>query len=582
MVIVGLLSWGYDTLNQQVVIEHELHNLADLADEVALHLDSHFQEKVDISLTLSTSHLIQRALQASNADLATLPEAAIAAKIEQLNQRWMASADSHDPFITPYLHNPVADYLRAQQEIMPGLYGEIFLTNRYGALVASTGKLTTLAHAHKYWWKAGYAHGEGKIFLDDRGFDMSVKGYVLGVVMPVRLNDEVIGLLKCNVNILSSLTNVIDAFTTRHEAAIKIVRTNGVVVAAPGVEPLSTHIDQTTTALLQSKDHGQLVMKGQSGASLVAYAPLETTVASDRINFGGSPKSIDHAAGNQSESWHVLLSLNNNQVNEKTHKSTRVIALVGLCFTLLAALAAWLLGRWLARPIVQLATTAQVIGEGRLDARAAITANDEIGSLARTLNAMAENLQQTMTSRDDLKVEVAQRIIAEEQLQLLATIDELTGAYNRRAFNNLLQQAMSRAKRNEEPLSLLMLDIDYFKRINDENGHDVGDQVLVGVVAVIQDSIRQEDLVARWGGEEFTILLPQTLCNAAFQIANRLRASIASHPFLLGHPVTVSIGLAILQSEDTPHMLLKRADTALYQAKEQGRDRVVYSPERMT
>jgi len=493
----------------------------------------------------------------------------------------MAIEDSHDPFVISYLHNPVADYFRAQQVIMPGLYGEIFLTNRYGALVASTGKLTTLAHAHKYWWKAGYAHGVGKIFLDDRGFDMSVKGYVLGVVMPVRLNDEVIGLLKCNVNILSSLTNVIDAFTTRHEVAIKIVRTNGVVVAAPGVEPLSTHIDQATTALLQSKDHGQLVMKGQSGASLVAYAPLETTVASDRINFGGSPKSIDHAAGNQNESWHVLLSFNNNQVNEKTHKSTRVIVLVGLCFTLLAALAAWLLGRWLARPIVQLATTAQVIGEGRLDARAAITANDEIGSLARTLNAMAENLQQTMTSRDDLKVEVAQRIIAEEQLQLLATIDELTGAYNRRAFNSLLQQAMSRAKRNEEHLSLLMLDIDYFKRINDENGHDVGDQVLVGVVSVIQDSIRQEDLVARWGGEEFTILLPQTPCNAAIQIANRIRTNIANHPFMLDHPVTVSLGLATLHPEDTPHTLLIRADIALYQAKEQGRDRVVYSSEPM-
>ena len=95
-----------------------------------------------------------------------------------MNHRWMGTQDHSDPFIQQYLSNPVALYFKEPQARFPGEYGEIFLTKGYGELVASTAKLTTLAHAHKYWWKGDYSQGQGAIFFDDRGYDYSVGVFV--------------------------------------------------------------------------------------------------------------------------------------------------------------------------------------------------------------------------------------------------------------------------------------------------------------------------------------------------------------------------------------------------------------------
>ncbi len=203
-------------------------------------------------------------------------------------------------------------------------------------------------------------------------------------------------------------------------------------------------------------------------------------------------------------------------------------------------------------------------------------ADDEIGSLAKSLNSMAENLQVTMTSRDELKYEIKQREKVEEKLRLLSTTDELTGAYNRRAFNEHLSANIGRAKRYNELLSIFLLDIDNFKNINDSYGHDVGDLALKALARIVKESIRQDDIVARWGGEEFTILLPETGKDAALQLAERLREKISGHDFpKVGH-ITVSIGLAELQVDDNSDSLVKRADLALYQAKDAGKNIVKY------
>ncbi len=272
----------------------------------------------------------------------------------------------------------------------------------------------------------------------------------------------------------------------------------------------------------------------------------------------------------------MVVSRSENEVSETAHATTLVIVFVGMIFTLLTATVALLLVKWAARPIVELATTAQTIGEGHLEARAEVRANDEIGCLAKSLNSMAENLQITMTSRDELIYEVKQREKVEEKLRLLSTTDELTGAYNRRAFNEYLSANIGRAKRYHGLFSILLLDIDNFKNINDSYGHDVGDLVLKALARVVKESVRQEDIVARWGGEEFTVLLPETGKDAALQLAERLREKISVNDFPeIGH-VTVSIGLAEFQVDDTSDSLVKRADIALYQAKDAGKNIVKY------
>jgi diguanylate cyclase (GGDEF)-like protein/PAS domain S-box-containing protein len=167
----------------------------------------------------------------------------------------------------------------------------------------------------------------------------------------------------------------------------------------------------------------------------------------------------------------------------------------------------------------------------------------------------------------------------EEELRRLATTDPLTGALNRRAFMEAARGNLNRAVRYPEPLSVLLADIDHFKKVNDTHGHATGDETLKLFVAVVQGSLRETDVLGRMGGEEFAILLPHTAPDDALVLANRLRESLAAIavPCPTGtFHFTVSMGLSAFQTHgDTIDALLQAADEALYAAKAQGRNRVV-------
>lgn len=171
-------------------------------------------------------------------------------------------------------------------------------------------------------------------------------------------------------------------------------------------------------------------------------------------------------------------------------------------------------------------------------------------------------------------LDITQRKRAEAEIRYLATTDSLTGIANRRAFSAILAREVERAKRYGIPLSLAMYDIDNFKRVNDGFGHDTGDNVLQDITALVKKNIRTNDVVARWGGEEFMVLMPQTDLAAAGNAAEKLRQEIAQHRFDKVNSLTVSFGLAAYEAQDDLNSLLKRVDDALYLAKGQGRNRV--------
>lgn len=181
------------------------------------------------------------------------------------------------------------------------------------------------------------------------------------------------------------------------------------------------------------------------------------------------------------------------------------------------------------------------------------------------------------------------RKIKEAQLKLveLATIDDLTGLYNRRYFYDRFNQEIERARRYQHFLSCLILDLDDFKRVNDTYGHLVGDQVLQEIAQIVRDNCRASDLPARFGGEEFILLLPETDPQGALIIAERLRELIARHeirgPNGLTIGVTASFGVASLSPSElntlgSGEKLIQRADGALYQAKQSGKNQVVIAP----
>ena len=165
-----------------------------------------------------------------------------------------------------------------------------------------------------------------------------------------------------------------------------------------------------------------------------------------------------------------------------------------------------------------------------------------------------------------------------EQAERMATIDGLTGLLNRRTFNSLLSQRLREAQRYGRPLSLLLLDVDHFKKVNDAHGHPAGDAVLRGVAQVAQKQARETDLVARYGGEEMALILPETDARGAFTIAERIRKAVeaAAHATEQGAlRVTLSVGVATWTGGgNSPEELLQAADKALYRAKGNGRNRV--------
>lgn len=186
--------------------------------------------------------------------------------------------------------------------------------------------------------------------------------------------------------------------------------------------------------------------------------------------------------------------------------------------------------------------------------------------------AQAELLQRALTETN------RQLELQRAELETLATRDPLTGLFNRREFVRQAQEELARAQRQGTALSLLMVDLDHFKSINDRFGHPVGDEVLRHVARLMTHAIRKTDRVARFGGEEFVLLLPDTPEADALHLANKLRQTLADTPIVsLGIPVTASIGLACMPEStvQTLDALLQHTDRAMYQAKHQGRNQTV-------
>ncbi len=188
----------------------------------------------------------------------------------------------------------------------------------------------------------------------------------------------------------------------------------------------------------------------------------------------------------------------------------------------------------------------------------------------KVIERFYNNLEQLVEERTS-ELKEANRTISHQ-----AATDYLTELYNRRYFNECLTAALSAARRHTYPLAMIMIDLDNFKRVNDTHGHSAGDLVLKTFAGLLRDMIRTEDVAARWGGEEFIILLSHTVSDAAAALAERIRSAFeqqsdSSSRFFL----SASFGVVQLQENDDADTLIRRADTALYQAKHEGRNRVV-------
>jgi diguanylate cyclase (GGDEF)-like protein len=257
--------------------------------------------------------------------------------------------------------------------------------------------------------------------------------------------------------------------------------------------------------------------------------------------------------------------------------STRVFSLLGLLFVSLLATLSGSYVIWdLGRVVERLATLlAEQRGIGELADR-----GDDVGTIMSSFSRMLETVERQATEINSfaMRLDSAYKELESTNVRLKETSfkDEVTGLYNRRFFSVRLEEEMSRYRRFNHPVALVLMDLDGFKAVNDEMGHMVGDETLRDIGQILMKHSRGINVVSRYGGDEFAVLLVETSKSGAQVYADRIRQIIESYPFSHGRPITASFGIASLPDDEatTAETLIRAADEALYAAKRAGKNQV--------
>ncbi len=274
--------------------------------------------------------------------------------------------------------------------------------------------------------------------------------------------------------------------------------------------------------------------------------------------------------------WKILVRQPEDKVLKQVHELQQAISLVILISVAIFVIFALGLGRWIGRPIQELTMTAQRLAQGQSVRFNSSLPTEEMRNLSAALQRMSENL---LNDQRELELKVALRTKELEEanhtLAKLARVDSLTGLPNRMAANEFLEHEFQLLSRRPVCYAVLLMDIDFFKNVNDTYGHATGDAVLQHVGELLAGSLRDSDFVGRVGGEEFMAVLPMTLLPDAVSVAEKIRQKIEASPLSPVGTLTVSIGVALgCPGDESAAAAVKRADDLLYAAKRNGRNRV--------
>src|SRR5216110_1910723 len=256
--------------------------------------------------------------------------------------------------------------------------------------------------------------------------------------------------------------------------------------------------------------------------------------------------------------WVVVAEIPSTEAFSQVARLRNVtLGIVTLLLAVVGALA-YLLSLLIVRPLDRLTQAAAKVAKGDLDVGLPVTTGGEVGYLTEVFNNMVARLRESRT-----------------ELERLSVTDALTGLHNRLRMMEVLENEVRRSRRLRHHFSVVMADVDLFKRYNDEHGHPAGDVVLKRVAAIMREASRDVDFVARYGGEEFLIMMPETELEGGTQYAERIRKKLASERLPDGK-ITLSLGIAAFPMHgDTAEQLIAEADAALYLAKRAGGDRVI-------
>lgn len=546
----GLLGFFHYSNNEQI----ERSGVTAQAQAVAL-LDSvqrDFQHAVsEVQAWTASSSISRSALEAGDVPAAVL------------EQRWKSNA---------YIHSPEAELLRDLQRISGNQFAEIFFTDPRGHVVAATSPTSDFGQGPQSdppngepWW--AQAHQKG-MRLGELTRDESAGIYSVDISIKLSHEGRFAGVLKAVYNV-ESLLDIIGKSTVGRSGHAVLVDAQGNVIAAPH-RFASIIFDEASN--VSGFKANRIAQKNASGYT------FENVPWVGQAMIGVASSAGPKSAFGFDWSAMVIVPVEEALFSARQLFWFGALTLGAVALVMLGAAVA--LSARISKPLVEIAEAVSQIEGGAFGVRVPHEGADEVGVLSTAINRMTKRL----ANYDAMNVERIKRLNiglerANRRLEQLATTDSLTGLWNRRIFFERLEQEITRTQRSGDSLSLVLIDLDHFKNVNDTMGHQAGDEVLRRVGGLLQIAIRKSDVAARYGGEEMAIILPSADKEGALHLAESIRLLVAAECIAVGDlslNVTASMGVATTAdlAEPDAASLVEIADLALYRAKHGGRNRV--------
>jgi diguanylate cyclase (GGDEF)-like protein len=437
----------------------------------------------------------------------------------------------------------LTQYLQSVQAKF-GDYEELLVIGLDGSVLATSAERADPSHLPTDWLRHATANS---VAVGEIYFDPERKKAALKIAVPIRTpGGKLLGALAGTLN-LGTVEKILGRIAFQEGGKAYLVREDGTVIISSG--PMPTPFPTTR---LPADAVGVLVQGEADALEYLDYLGRPVRGALRRLPQLG---------------WSAVADVGRHEAYAQTNRLwARTLFLVG---ALLAGISvtAYLLELTIVRPLERLTGGATRVSAGDLDVQVPVVDRSEVGYLTSVFNHMVTRLRE---GRDALATR-------NRELQELSITDGLTGLYNHKHLIETLEAEVARARRLQHQFSIMMVDLDHFKRYNDTYGHLAGDEALARASTLLKDSIRGIDYAARYGGEEFLLLLHEVGVEDAMRVAERVRQRIAREKFGQEQvSVTVSIGVAEFPGHgETTLALIAAADAALYEAKRNGRNRVV-------
>ncbi|MEM9153603.1 MAG: diguanylate cyclase [Cyanobacteria bacterium P01_F01_bin.33] len=407
---------------------------------------------------------------------------------------------------------------------------------------------------------------------------------------------------------LTDISDFLKQLEASESGQIFMIERSGEIVASSVAEP-PFRLTEAGEQRLAALDSSEPLIREAARSLLDRFGSFDRIIANEQFVFeiSGQRQFIQTIPFNTQRGidWLIIVVIPETDFMDYIRSNTYTTMLLCLGALVVAAGLGVATSQWIARPVLRLSRASQSLAERAMDTdfgnEELVSEEDighqtiqELGILAGTFSHMAQQLRLAFNTMNTANAELERRVadrtreleLANQELQRFVSIDGLTQVANRRRFDEYLQQSWRQHIREQQSLSLILCDVDYFKLYNDTYGHQAGDECLKQIAAVMRATIcRPIDLVARYGGEEFAVVLPQTDLDGASQVAEKIRQQVKQLDILhassgISPVVTISLGVSACSpaQHSLSEALLTAADRALYRSKTKGRDRVTAIP----